>query len=130
MNRVLPKVFSGDFGLLLIESLCFNPSEVLKICIPTTDNITGLLGKDINFNFIFKFDENPSNKEIRTSIINNQVDIIINNFDSALITGILNPLTFQFGNVPIKIYFSGMLIAFAVIFISHYFISFFNGSLA
>lgn len=110
MNRVTPKIFSGDYGLLLTESLCFNPLEVLKICIPTTDDKTGLPGRDITFNFIFRFDQDPSNKEIRTSIQNNQVDIVINNFDSAIITGVLHPLTFQFGNVPIKLYFSGMLI--------------------
>lgn len=110
MNRVLPKISSGEFDLLLTESLCFNPLEGLIINIPTSNENTGLPGRDITFEFVFKYDGNPSNNVIKTSLNKNQVEILLNNFGSALISGILNPLTFQFGKVPIKLYFSGMLI--------------------
>lgn len=110
MNRVIPKISSGEFVLLLTESLCFNPIDGLKICIPTSDNKTGLPGKDITFNFIFNYNQEPSDRKIQTSILDNQVNLSINNFGNTIISGTLNPLTFQFGVVPIKLYFSGMLI--------------------
>lgn len=110
MNRIIPKISSGNFDLLLTESLCFNPLDGLKIHIPTSDDKTGRPGKDITFNFIFNYDQNPNNREIKTNLKDNKVDVIINNFGGSVIAGILKPLTFQFGNIPIKLYFTGLLL--------------------
>lgn len=110
MNRVIPKISSGEFDLLLTETLCFNPIEGLKIRIPTSNNKTGLAGKDITFNFIFEYNSDPKDRNIHTRTKNNQIDVCINNFGDTLISGTSRPLTFQFGSAPIKLYFSGMIL--------------------
>ncbi len=55
---------------MVSETLCFNPLDGLKINLPTSDQITGLPGKDIIFNFEFKYENEVTTREIKTTIVN------------------------------------------------------------
>ncbi|HAT2098237.1 TPA: hypothetical protein I8032_000298 [Legionella pneumophila] len=109
MNRIIPKISTGNLELLISETVCFNPLDGLQINLATINSQTGQLGADVIFNFIFLYD-GTGNNQIRTTIDKDKINIHIPNFGNALISGLTKPLTFQFGNIPITLFFTGMLL--------------------
>jgi hypothetical protein len=110
MNRIIPKISSGNLKLLVAETICFNPLDGLLISVPTINETTKTLGNDLIFKFIFPFQKEIENGKIDTSIINGEINITIYNFGSSLLSGLTKPLTFKIGNNPISMFFTGLLL--------------------
>ena len=90
ITKITPKIFNGDWQLIISETLSCIPSQGLQVYVPVTNERTAI------FTFIFKSTQ-TTEKDVKVDQVDNNLTFTLTNFLNSLGASLSDPFKFHIG---------------------------------